>query len=202
MKNFSTLALWGLISASSLVAHAQQGESVRVRGSVTALGEDLISVQTASGQNTKVALDKDYRVLVYSPIKVADITPNAYVAVASSPRVGGGLQAMGVVVLPQAMRGMNEGSMGWDLTPGSRMTNATVGQINQQGTGEITVRFGKGEEQKMQLTERTRFATFAFGDAAAVTVGAKVVVFATKEADGTVKSGVIGVGKDGYVPPL
>jgi hypothetical protein len=201
-KQFAKMTLSTMLMAASLAAQAQQGEAVRVRGTVTAVGDGAVTVQTGSGQSTKVSLAKDYRVLVYSPIKFADVAPNAYVAVASSPTPEGGLRALGVVVFPEAMRGLNEGSKGWDLTPGSRMTNATVGQINKQGAGEIVVKFGKGEEQKIQITDNTRVATFVAGDAGAIAVGAKVVIFATKEADGSHKSGMVGVGKDGYMPPV
>jgi hypothetical protein len=201
-KQFAKVALSATLVAASVAAQAQQSEAVRVRGTVTALGDGVVTVQTSAGQSTKVSLAKDYRVLVYTPIKFADVAPNAYVAVASSPTADGGLRALGVVVFPEAMRGLNEGTKGWDLAPGSRMTNATVGQINKQGAGEIVVTFGKGEEQKIQISDSTRVATFTAGDTAAIAVGAKVVVFATKESDGSHKSGMVGVGKDGYMPPV
>jgi hypothetical protein len=202
IKPLMTLALSATLVAASVTAQAQQGEAVRVRGTVTALSEGVITVQTAAGQRTTVSLAKDFRVLVYTPIKLTDVAPNAYVAVASSPTPEGGLRALGLVVFPEAMRGLNEGTKGWDLTPGSRMTNATVGQINQQGAGEIEVKFGKGETQKIQISDNTRVSTFTVGDVATITVGAKVVVFATKEGDGAHKSGMVGVGKDGYMPPV
>jgi hypothetical protein len=190
------------LMAISVAAFAQQSEAVRVRGTISAIENNLVSVQTGAGQTTKVALTKDYRVLVYSPIKFSDVSPNAYVAVASSPSTDGGLKAMGLVVFPEAMRGLNEGTKGWDLTPGSRMTNATVGVINKQGNSEIVVKFGKGEEQKIQITDQTRVSTFVAGTTGALTIGSKVVVFATKDASGSHTSGMVGVGKDGYMPPI
>jgi len=101
------------------------------------------------------------------------------------------------------MRGLNEGSKGWDLTPGSRMTNATVAQlVRQEGAREITVRYEADKTQKISVPERTPVASFAPTDKAVVAVGAKTVIFATRNADGTLSGGLIGIGKDGFMPPV
>jgi hypothetical protein len=202
LKSFLLSAIPATVMAMSASVLAQQGEAVRVRGTISSIENNTVSVQTASGQTTKVVLAKDYRVLVYSPIKFSDVSANAYVAVASSPSADGGLKAMGLVVFPEAMRGLNEGTKHWDLTPGSRMTNATVGVINKQGSGEIVVTFGKGDEQRIQITDQTRVSTFVLGESGALKAGSKVVVFATKDADGSITSGMVGIGKDGYMPPI
>lgn len=199
--------LKSLVVAAAVVtataASAQVDNSLRVRGTITALDGNDVTVQTTAGQSVKVKLNPNYTALLYTPIKLEDVKPNAYVAAASAPQPDGSLRALALVVFPDGMRGLNEGSKGWDLTPGSRMTNATIAQLVQQGSGrDITVRYESDKTQTISVPERTPVASFAATDKAAVAVGAKTVIFATRNADGTISGGLIGVGKDGFMPPV
>lgn len=185
------------------IAFAQTDNSLRVRGSVSAIDGNELTVKTTAGQTAKVKLDATYNVLLYTPIRLEDVAPNAYVAAASAPQPDGSLRALAVVVFPEGMRGLNEGTKGWDLTPSSRMTNATIAQLVEQGDGrEITVRFDGDETQRIMVPERTPMASFGPADNALLKVDASVVVFATRNPDGSLSSSLIGVGKEGYLPPI
>jgi hypothetical protein len=196
------LALAATMAASAGQAFAQADNTLRVRGTVTAIDGDNLTVQNSAGQSVRVKLAAAYNVIEYTPIALADIKPNAYLAVASQPQADGSLRAISVVVFPESMRGLNEGAKGWDLTPGSRMTNATAGTIAASPEGrELTLTF-KGETQKIAVPERAPVTTFAPTDKARLQVGTRAVVFATRGADGTITGGLVGISKDGSLPPI
>jgi hypothetical protein len=183
-------------------ALAQADNTVRVRGTVTAIDADSIAIQSTSGQSTTVKLQPTYNVIEYRPIALGDIKPNAYLAIASQPQADGSLRAISVVVFPESMRGLNEGTKGWDLTPGSRMTNATTGNIATTPDGrELTLTF-KGETQKIAVPERAPVTTFAPTDKAKLKVGSRAVVFGVRGADGSVTGGLVGISLDGSLPPI
>jgi hypothetical protein len=180
-----------------------QDNALRVRGTVSAVAGNELTVQTAAGQSVKVQLADKHTVLLYTPLKLSDIKPNSYVAVASVPQPDGSLRAVGLAVFPEGMRGLNEGTKGWDIAPGSRMTNATLAQFVEQGKGgEVVLRYEGSKTQKVVVNENVPVSTFAPAERSALGVGSKVVVFATRQGDGSLTSGLVGVGKDGYMPPV
>jgi hypothetical protein len=194
-----------LLAAAALAAPCVQAQTtaLRVRGTISAVTDKDVTVQTQAGESVKVALAEKVTVLLYTPLKLADIKPDAYVAVASLPQPDGSLRAAGLVVFPESMRGMNEGTKGWDLAPGSRMTNASVARfVAQGGNREITLRYEGDKTQTVAVPETVPVTTFAPTERAALAVGAKSVVFATRTADGGLSSGMVGVGKDGLMPPI
>ncbi len=200
MKTMKYVAVALALSVTS--AAAQSDNTLRVRGTVTAIAADAITVQASSGQSVTVKLKPNYGVIQYVPIKITDVVANAYVAVASQPQADGSLKALSVVVFPEAMRGMGEGTKGWDLTAGSKMTNATAGNIAAKPDGrELTLTF-KGETQKISVPETASITTFTKVDATALRVGSKIVAFAERAADGTISSGFVGTSKDGSLPPI
>lgn len=203
---FAAIMLLGA-GGPSLVqpAHAQTDNELRVRGTISAIAADSVTVLTAAGEQIAVKLSPSYNVIAYAPIRLQDVAPNAYVGVASTPQADGSFRALSVVVFPEAFRGLNEGTKGWDLGPQSRMTNATVAQLAGQPDGgrEILLRFGSNAQtQRVVVTPQTVVSTFGPADKALVAVGAKVVLFAARAADGTISSGIVAVGADGKVPPV
>lgn len=201
-RALQTIVLIAALGAAS-GAPAQSDNSLRVRGTVAALDANILTIRTTSNQMAEVKLNPDYSTILYTPIKLEDVKPNAYIAAASAPQPDGSLRALALVVFPEAMRGLNEGTKIWDLGPSSRMTNATVAQlIDQSGANELTVRFDGDKEQKIVVPEGTPLATFASADKSAIAVGTKAVVFATRGPDGSLSAGLVGIGKDGFSPPV
>jgi hypothetical protein len=205
MLNFMRTAAVLVALLASSAAIAQTDNSLRVRGTVATVTTEAVTVQTGAGETITVKLNANYNVIGYTPIKIEDVPTNAYIASASAPQPDGSLRALSLIVFPESMRGLNEGTKGWDLGPNSRMINATVAQFVPQadGTRELTVKFGKeGQTQKIAITSATQISTFAIAEKSLLAPGAKVVLFSVRGADGSISSGLVGVGKDGKVPPV
>jgi hypothetical protein len=133
---------------------------------------------------------------------MADIKENSFVGIASMKGPDGTLNALEVLVFPEAARGSNEGHYPWDLQPESMMTNATVATVATAPDGQtLTLKYKDGT-QTIKVKPGTPIVTFAPGDKADAKVGAKVFLGATKGADGSLTAGRLLVGKDGMTPPM
>ena len=114
----------------------------------------------------------------------------------------GTLNALEVLVFPEAARGSNEGHYPWDLQPESMMTNATVATVGAAGDGQtLTLKYKDGS-QTIKVKPGTPIVTFGPGDKADAKVGAKVFLGAAKGADGSLTAARLLVGKDGLMPPM
>jgi hypothetical protein len=114
----------------------------------------------------------------------------------------GSLDALEVLVFPEAARGTGEGHYPWDLKPDSMMTNATVATVAKTPDGQtLTLKYKDGT-QTIKVKPGTPIVTFVPGDKADAKVGAKVFLGATKAADGSLTAGRVLVGKDGTTPPM
>jgi hypothetical protein len=196
------LALSAVLAATIVAPARAEDNAVRLRGTVTALDADSITIQPAAGGTSKVKLAAAYKVLEFSPIALADIKPNAYLAAASIPQSDGSFRAISVSVFPEAMRGANEGSHDWDLKPGSRMTNATAGEIVAKPEGQVITLTFQGKTQKLVVPQNASVTAIAPVDKDSIKVGGKAVVFGMRDATGTISSGLVGVTKDGKLPPI
>ena len=105
----------------------------------------------------------------------------------ASPRAAaanGELQAIEVLVFPEAMRGAGEGHYPWDLEPGSMMTNGTVtGAVQATSGRELSMSF-KGGSNKIVVPPSVPIVTFAPAERADLKPGAPVMFGATKNAEG------------------
>lgn len=195
-----TLKILLASSALAITAATAQAEPLRVRGTVSAVDGATITVENAAGQAIEVTLTEPV-VLMYRDIALTDVPENAYVAVPSIPAADGQRRALGLVVFPEAMRGLDEGFKSWDLTPESGMTNASVAQIVARG-GENVLTVSYGDEQQTIFVPSTApVTTFAPAPEEKIKVGDNVVVFADDN-NGTVSGKFVGVHENGGLPPL
>jgi hypothetical protein len=187
------------IAAASAMA---QSPVTRLRGSIAANDGKTVTVATREGTQVPVKLADNYAVMLVSPVSLADIKENSFVGIASMKDPNGGLNALEVLVFPEAARGTGEGHYPWDLQPESMMTNATVATVATAPDGQtLTVKYKDGT-QTIKVKPGTPIVTFAPGDKADAKVGAKVFLGATKDADGSFTAGRLLVGKDGLTPPM
>jgi hypothetical protein len=187
------------IAAASAMA---QSPVTRLRGSIAANDGKTVTVATREGTQVPVKLADNYAVMLVSPVSLADIKENSFVGIASMKDPNGGLNALEVLVFPEAARGTGEGHYPWDLQPESMMTNATVATVATAPDGQtLTVKYKDGT-QTIKVKPGTPIVTFAPGDKADAKVGAKVFLGATKGADGSFTAGRLLVGKDGLTPPM
>ena len=180
-----------------------QTPPTRLRGSIAAIDDKTVTVATREGTTAKVNLADNWSVLLVVPVTMADIKENSFVGVASLKGADGTLNALEVLVFPENMRGVGEGHYPWDLKPESLMTNATVAKLASAPSGQtLTLTYKGGGTQTIVVKPGTPIVTFQPGTKADAKVGAKLLVTATKDADGSLKAGRLAVGKDGFTPPM
>jgi hypothetical protein len=193
--------------AAALVAFAAsalaQTTPIRLRGSIAALDGNTLTVATREGGTAKVALADKWAVALVAPLTLADIKEGSFVGVASMKKPDGTLEALEVLVFPEAARGANEGHYPWDLQPESLMTNANVSKVVKSGDSQTLTLAYKGDgTQTIHVGKDVPVVTFLPGTQADAKVGAKVFIGATKAADGSLSAARINVGKDGLTPPM
>jgi len=191
-----------LALVATVATAAAQSPPTRLRGSIAAIDGKTATIATREGSNVKVNLADNWAVMLVSPVSMADIKENSFVGIASLKGPDGALNALEVLVFPEAARGSNEGHYPWDLQPESMMTNATVATVAKASDGQtLTLKYKDGT-QTIKVKPGTPIVTFAPGDRADAKVGAKIFLGATKAADGSLTAARLLVGKDGLTPPM
>jgi hypothetical protein len=187
--------------ATASAAQAQNAAPTGVRGTVTSLSGDLLKVHTRDGKDVDVKLAADTPIRGVTLANVNDIKPDSYVGTAAIPQADGTLKALEVHVFPASMRGSGEGHRPWDLGSNSTMTNGTVGSLVVSNGRTITVKYKDGEK-KIVIPQDVPIVSLQPGDRLLLVPGAKVVLFAHKEADGSMAANFISAGEHGVTPPM
>jgi hypothetical protein len=183
----------------ALVAAAATAQTnVRVRGTITALKGDVLSVKSRDGRNIQLHLAPDAQVVTAKKTTLAEMGPNAYVGVTSVKGPDGRLVAKEVHALGPQVPQMHGP---WDSTPNSFMTNANI-TANAQASGgnELTLKYKDGE-QKILVTKDTEIVTFVPGTRADLKPGETIFSGARVEGDGKFVAPRVAVSKDGVKPP-
>jgi len=197
------VAFLAFVTAGAALAQAPQTPPTRLRGSIAAIDDKTVTVATREGATAKVNLADNWGVLLVVPVTMADIKENSFVGIASMKGTDGTLNALEVLVFPENMRGVGEGHYPWDLQPESMMTNANVAKLASAPSGQtLTLTYKGGGTQTIVVKPGTPIVTFQPGTKADAKVGAKLLVTATKDADGSLKAARLAVGKDGFTPPM
>ena len=191
-----------VVVASSLWAVAQQTSPSRVRGTIEAVDGDVLSVKSRSGEDVKLHMTGDMRVVGLVKISLSDIKVGSFIGTTTVPGPDGGANAIEVHVFPESMRGTGEGSRPFDLRPNSTMTNATVAETVVNNEGHIlTVKYKDGEK-KVVVSPDTPVVTYVPADKSELKAGAKVIAFMKKLPDGSFETDRVTVGRDGLTPPM
>jgi hypothetical protein len=201
MKAMRPIALTLLALLAFTTAAAAQAPT-RLRGSIAAIDGTTATIATREGTTVPVKLADNWSVMPVSPMTLADIKEGSFVGIASMKGPDGSLNALEVLIFPEAARGSNEGHYPWDLQPESMMTNATVATVAAAPDGQtLTLKYKDGT-QTIKVKPGTPIVTFAPGERSDAKPGAKVFLGATKGADGGMTAGRLLVGKDGLTPPM
>lgn len=197
------LVIIAAVMASSLYAIAQQPPSPsRVRGTIEAVDGDVLAVKSRSGEDFKLHMAGDMRVVGITRISLADIKVGSFIGTTTVPGPDGGANAVEVHVFPEDMRGTGEGSRPFDLRPNSTMTNATVADSVAGNDGHtLTIKYKDGEK-KVVVSPETPVVTYVPADKSELKAGAKVIAFIKKLPDGTFEANRISVGLNGLTPPM
>jgi len=185
-----------LLAAS--FAAAQAPEMVRVRGIIESVDGAVLNVKMRDGAAVKVQLAANGPVNEVVKASLSDIKENSYIAVTAMPQPDGSQKAVAILIFPETLRGVAEGSRAWDLSPNSTMTNATVAnQVAGVDDQTLTVKYKDGEK-KIIATPATEVVAYKKASAADLKAGQKIFVVAAKKLpDGTLEAPNVSFGDYG-----
>lgn len=213
MKISASRSLARLLLAASTMApaaylalpasvHAENAAPANVRGAVVSLTGTILKVKTREGKTVDVLLADDVKIAGVAKAAIADVKPGDYVGIASLPKADGGDGALEVLIFPPAMKGLGEGSHGWDLKPNSSMTNATVANAVKNVDGHTVTVTYQGKEKKIAIPDGTPVVTLAPATLKNLVAGARVFFPAAMDAKGGLVTHQVVVGANGIVPPM
>jgi len=183
-------------------ASAQQQQVSRIRGTVVSLDGTALTLTARDGSEQKIMLASDAAVLGLVKSSLSDVKLGGFIGVTGMPQADGSQKAVEIHIFPEKARGTGEGFRPWDLRPNSTMTNAAVAEQVESNDGQSLLLKYKDGEKKITVTPDTPVVSFVDGERADLKPGAKVIVFVTREGDGTLSSKRIAVGRDGLTPPM
>ncbi|MBV9564623.1 MAG: hypothetical protein JOY90_29885 [Bradyrhizobium sp.] len=192
-----------MVTASTVFAIAQKSPTPsRVRGTIEAVDGDTLSVKSRSGEDVKLHLTADAKIVGLIKISLSEIKVGSFIGTTTVPGPDGMPKAVEVHVFPEAMRGTGEGSRPYDLKPNSTMTNATVTESVVGNDGHTLLVKYKDGEKKVEVPQDTPVVTYVPGDKSDLKAGASIIAFVKPLDDGTFESNRISVGRDGLTPPM
>lgn len=192
-----------MVAASTIYAIAQQSPTPsRVRGTIEAVDGDVIAVKSRAGEDVKLHMAGDIRIVGITRIALSDIKVGSFIGTTTVPGPDGANNAVEVHLFPENMRGTGEGSRPYDLKPNSSMTNATVEQSVVGNDGHtLNIKYKDGEK-KVLVSPETPVVTYVPADKSDLKPGAKVIAFMKKLPDGSFETNRVSVGRDGLTPPM
>ena len=197
-----SLLAFALISTSSYAIAQKAPVPTRVRGAIEAVDGDVLSVKSRTGEDVKLHMAGDMKVVGIAKISMADIKVGSFIGATTVPGPDGKQDAVEVHVFPESMRGTGEGSRPWDLKPNSTMTNATVAESVDSNDGHsLTVKYKDGEK-KVEVTPNTAVVTYVPAEKSDLKPGAQVIAFIKQLPDGSLQADRVSVGRDGVTPPM
>jgi hypothetical protein len=162
----------------------------------------VLAVKSRSGEDVKLRMTGDMRVVGIAKISLDDIKVGSFIGTTTVPGPDGEQKAVEVHVFPEDMRGTGEGSRPFDLRPNSTMTNATVAQTVAGNDGQtLTIKYKDGEK-KVAVSPDTPVVTYVPADKSDLKAGVKVIAIMKKLPDGTFETNRVSVGRDGLTPPM
>ena len=197
------VAGFALMLATS-ASFAQQPQTVRIRGQLEKFDGTTMNVKARNGDALQVKLVDPARVSALVKASLADIKVGSYIGVTAMPQPDGSQKAVAIHIFMESQRGVVPDRFGpWDLMPGSTMTNANVDTTVAGVDGQTLLVKYKDGEKKIVVPPNTPIVAVAPGNKDELTPGAHVIIMgAAKQADGSLTTPGLYVGRDGVVPPM
>ncbi|HZD27459.1 MAG TPA: hypothetical protein VE251_02050 [Xanthobacteraceae bacterium] len=197
------VAGFALLLATS-ASFAQQPPTVRIRGQIEKVEGDVLDIKTRNGEMVKVKLVEPVRVLAFVKASLADIQVGKFIGVTAMPQADGSQKAVAIHIFLDAQKGVvADRHITWDLQPGSTMTNAIVDTTVAGVDGQVIMVKYKDGEKKVIVPPNATIVAYAPGDKSELKPGAQIIIFgATKQADGSLTTSAISVGRGGVTPPM
>jgi len=208
-------------TVNTSAAASAASDVTRVRGVITAVGADTVTVQTYDGKSVSVPLDAKTKVAWVVKSDLSTLKDGDFIGTATTGP-DDALRAVELVIFPEAMRGTGEGHYPWDV-PGvvaaagggaadgqSAMTNGTVDQQSGMTNGTVTGGAGKAGETKLSISYKggkaqvvvpvgTPIVRFEPAERSILAKGQKLFAITSTGASGARS---VAVGKDGLTPPM
>jgi hypothetical protein len=201
MKTALALSAALALVATTVAAQAPPPAPTVVRGKVLTATETTLKVDTPSGQQI-VALTPTWTVTVVKRVSMDAIQPGSFIGTAEMPNPDGTGKSLEVHVFPPGVK-MGEGHYGWDLKPGSMMTNGTVGTVvkGKRGSRELDVNYSYGTRH-ITVPSNVPIVQFTTGTHAQVTSGVPVFMVVQRGKNGGLMAGSVVIGENGAKPPM
>jgi hypothetical protein len=174
-----------------------------VRGTVTAMDDHSLTVKTSKGPQV-VGLTSSWSVAVMKPVAIDAIQAGSFIGTTEMPNKDGSTgKSLEVHVFPPGVK-MGEGHYGWDLKPGSMMTNGTVGKVvaGKRGSRELDVAYNGTGMRHIVVPAKVPVVQITGGTRELVKVGTPVFMVVRKLPDGSMAAGSVSVGENGAAPPM
>ena len=195
--------LWVPIAAATVLVgvllSAPAFAQAHIRGTLTAVKDGTISVETAKGGTESIKLANDAGLFLVTTADMSVIQAGKFVGITSVEQDGKRV-AREVHVFDESLRGLAEGHYPWDLeSKPNMMTNANIAKIEEVGTDRVVrLNYSRGEQT---ITIPTSATVVAFDKAPAdqLAVGRKVFVVMKKDAP---EASAVVIGAEGVKPPM
>lgn len=199
------------LTTTALASAADAPPAHHVRGTVSAVSGDTVTIATAQGP-VRVNLGPATRYAGVVPTSAKDIAPGTFIGTANVPGRGPA-RALEVVVFPKALAGTGEGDYPWDLPAGgghmsamtngtvaapkmSSMTNATVSHVANGAMKTVTLTY-KGGTKVVAIPPGVAIVRIVSASKSLIVPGAHVVAFPP-----LAPAARIIVGEQGATPPM
>jgi hypothetical protein len=201
LKILSALLATLLIGNFSFAQTAPSNPTVRLRGTIEKIEAGQITIKERRGETITLAAADNFPMNEVYPIDISEIKAGSFIGTGAIPKPDGTLEAIEVLVFPEAMRGTGEGHGAWDLLPNSTMTNATVADVVTATQGRRMSLTYKGGTKTVDIPPNAPIVTFRPGTKDLLVVGAKVIIIATEQG-GKPTLLRMTIGRNGFAPPM
>lgn len=173
----------------------------RVRGTITAIDGNVLSVKSREGQDLRIDLAPNATFAYVKRVNPADIKPGTPLGTTTVIGPDGKLVARELHLFTPDRPIPNEGQRPSDLEPESTMTNARVTAVVEANRGrELTLTF-KGSQQQVIVPPDIPIVTSVESDRSLIVVGEYALISVTAAADGKLTATRLQITKDGVRPP-
>jgi hypothetical protein len=178
------------VSSSAPTTPASPDTMTMVRGTIASVSANQVVVTTDSGSKT-VGLTKPVTVYDRAASTLANVKDNTFIGVTTVKQSDGTEHATEIHIFPEALRGLGEGSR--MMATGAQMTNGSAtparmsnGNVTASTGSTMVVQFAGGS-QSVTIPPNTP-VTEIKATTKSLATGDKVVVVATKSADGSLSA--------------
>jgi hypothetical protein len=185
---------------STSMVHAQQPQTMRVRGTIEKLDGNVLAVKSSDGAALNITLVEPIEIVGVVKASLAEIKEGTFMGSAAMPQADGTQKALEIHIFPESMRGRGEGHRPYTI-PNSTMTNGTAGvTVANVDGGRVTLKYKDGEKTII-VSPETPIVRYEIGDKSDLKSGAAVTILsATKKPDGALETTRVNVGRNGAVP--